>query len=172
MSSHNPTHGQKVTLGKDAPVSQEGSGPVASDSLAAESSAFKSSNHAEAHKIAHEDLRSATRPHEGSLKSENAQHGTGATAHKVDAAPTYVTNQALNDGSGPHGKNITEDDDMTWDRSKNASFNEYGTTKDPGALAEKKFGLGQGAGSGSKGERQTAIDGETPYAALNREEEA
>ncbi|RGP63401.1 hypothetical protein FLONG3_9890 [Fusarium longipes] len=37
MAHRNPTHGQKVDLGQNAPVKEEGAGKVASESLAAES---------------------------------------------------------------------------------------------------------------------------------------
>jgi hypothetical protein len=165
-------HGQKVTLGENAPITQESTGAVASDSLAAESQSFQSSNSATPRTIPHSDLTSAAKPYAGSKADggdSTRRSGTGSDAHVVDEAPGYVSNQ-FRDAAGPHGKNVTEDNDMTRDGAKNASFTEFGTKNDPARLAEEKIvRSGNTPASGMKGE---GVDEETAFSALNSSEEA
>lgn len=77
---------------------------------------------------------------------------TGSHASS-DTAPSYVNNQFRRDPNGPHGKNLTEDDDIgTGDRTKNASFAaEIGAKDDPSLLAERKFVQGNAIAPGSVG---------------------
>jgi hypothetical protein len=176
MPSH---HGQKVDLGKNAPVTREGPGAVTSDSLAAESQAFKSANEVSS-TVPRENLSTTT--HETGSTQQYSHPDTGASAQRATSgagtAPTYV-NSVVNphgsDTSGPHGKNLKEDEGLSQDKSKNASFTEFGTKKDPGALAEKNFALKDSAvagGAGATGARQTGVDGKQPFGALSSEERA
>ncbi|OTB00425.1 hypothetical protein M426DRAFT_324292 [Hypoxylon sp. CI-4A] len=168
MSGKASSEGTKVTAGQNAPVTHEGPGVVAQDSLASESQAFRQANQAVPQQVPRENLTSASKPHEGGIhQSSSTTSGPGGASH-AGTAPSYVQSQYLKDPSGPHGQNITEDDSIgTEDRAKNASFSEFGTKNDPGALAEQKFTLGQTANAGSTGGREKGIDGKTPYDALD-----
>ncbi|KAI0124045.1 hypothetical protein BJ170DRAFT_71584 [Xylariales sp. AK1849] len=180
MSSSNaPSHGQKVTLGQNAPVIKEGPGAVASDSLAAESEAFKSGNDVTPQTFTHEDVSSSTKPYAGTSEAKQAasQSGTGASAgtgsSHVATAPSYISSQYTQDKAGPHGKNIKEDDRIgTEDKSKNASFTEFGTKNDPGLLAEQKFAATKATPANTTGNRQKGIDGENTYEALGSDTQA
>ncbi|KAH8652215.1 hypothetical protein BX600DRAFT_527380 [Xylariales sp. PMI_506] len=173
-----PSAGQKVTPGRDGPISHEAVGAVAQDSLAAESDAFMSSNpEAEARTFSHEDLTSSSQPYEGQRTSGGGTgtgRGTGAGEH-IAAAPTYISNQFIRAPGGPHGKNITEDESIaTQDIAKNASFSEFGTRNDPGRAAEQKFVAADSApvGGGSAGPRESGIDGKTRFDVLGSSESA
>ncbi|CAJ2510478.1 Uu.00g132870.m01.CDS01 [Anthostomella pinea] len=190
MPAKAPSEGTKVTLGMDAPVTKEGTGAVASDSLAAESQTFRNANDvrnttsAGAQTTTGNATSSASSGGSGSgpgsksgagSGSGTGSGGTGAGAGSkhVDTAPTYVLNQYHRDPAGPHGKNIKEDDSIgTEDKTKNTSFSEFGTKNDPAALAEKKIELGNSAVGGSTGGREKGVDGKTPYDALASEEQA
>jgi hypothetical protein len=174
----NTSEGQKVNLGRNAPVTHEGVGAVGSDSLASESAAFKSSNEISSSNYSSE-ASPAPKPYEGSRggnastaqKAQSAS-GTGRLANAVDEAPSYVNTQLnARDKSGPHGKNLTEDGGLT---GKNASFTEFGTQDDPARLAEQKFTAADSATAGNTGGvgRETRIDGKTPYDALGSETSA
>ncbi|KAI0397007.1 hypothetical protein F5Y17DRAFT_455399 [Xylariaceae sp. FL0594] len=150
-----PSAGAKVT--KNAPITQEATGKVASDSLAAESQAFQQANRTETG-----SSNQQGRPQEGGARapgtsSTYAQGGgmgskssSGTGPSHVEPAPSYVNTQYHRDPHGPHGKNITEDNSIgTEDRSKNASFSaEIGSKDDPGRLAEQEFTLGDSAPAG------------------------
>jgi hypothetical protein len=165
-----PSHGQKVTLGQDAPVTREGTGAVAPDSLAAESEAFKTNNEATP-SFPHENITSYA-PRE-SKDDCTFRSDTGVSARHVDEAPTYISSQYFRDTAGPHGKNLKEDESIgTEDRAKNASFTEFGTKNDPGRLAEKKFIAMDGIPAAVPGARQTGIAGKTPYDVLGSQREA
>jgi hypothetical protein len=172
MSSRTaPSHGQKVDLGQNAPVAREGTGAVASDSLAAESRAFKSENNATPRDYSREELSTSSQAHEGARRNDEfASHsGTGAQ-HTVDEAPSYVSNQYVRDTSGPHGKNITEDPDLSRDNRNNASFTEFGTKNDPARLAEQKFAAADSTPAAGTAQRQTGISGNGAFDALGSEE--
>lgn len=161
-SNKNPTDGQKVDLGRNAPSTTEGPGAVASDSLAAESSSFKSSNKVSEQDYSTADISSA-KPHESSSTKAQSITNTGK-ATQQHQAPSYVKS-SLNhqDTSGPHGKNLIEDEGLT---GKNASFTEFGTKGDPGRLAEKKFASGPASGVTGGAGREKHIDGKTQFDAL------
>jgi hypothetical protein len=164
-----PSEGTKVTAGQNAPYTSEATGAVAPDSLAAESQTFRQSNEATAQETPRENASYSSRPQEGPQFTS----GTGAAPRNVETAPSYVNNLYHSDPSGPHGKNIKEDDSIgTEDKAKNASFSEFGTKNDPGLAAEQKFTLSDTAPSGSIGERQQGITGKTTYDALGSEREA
>jgi len=163
-----PSEGTKVTMGKDAPSTSAATGAVASDSLAAESQTFLQSNNVAAQQPSSEALATPSKPRE----TTQAVSASGA-ASSAGAAPSYVSDVYLKDPSGPHGKNIKEDNSIgTEDKTKNTSFSEFGTNNDPGMAAEQKFALADAAAASSTGARQTAQDGKTPYDALGSEKEA
>ncbi|RYO83881.1 hypothetical protein DL764_009409 [Monosporascus ibericus] len=152
-----PSAGQKVTAGQNAPYTSEATGRVAPDSLASESQAFRQANQAIPR------------------QSENVSSGTdaagaGGATHNADPAPTYVNSQYYRDPSGPHGKNLKEDNSIG--NEKNTSFSEFGTKDDPGAAAEQKFTLADSSNAASTGGRKKEIDGKTPYDALGSEANA
>lgn len=158
----NPSEGQKVDLGRNAPTTTEGPGAVAPDSLAAESSAFKSSNHVSQQNYSTEGS-APPKPHEsGSVKVQSTPNTGNAT--NQHPAPTYVNSQsAQGDKSGPHGKNLTEDEELS---GKNASFTEFGTKDDPARLAEQKFTSAPVAGNTGGAGREKTLDGKTQFDAL------
>lgn len=174
MSHKAPSAGTKVTTDRNAPVIQEGPGAVLPDSLAAESQAFQQANQVGTNS-------QQSRPQEGASASARAPGGSSAHTKKgmsretgssnVAAAPTYVLNQYYRDPSGPHGKNITEDNSIgTEDRSKNISFAaEIGSKDDPGLLAEQKFAQVNSLPAIAGGGRQKGVDDKTPYDALGEE---
>ncbi|KAH9909895.1 hypothetical protein F4778DRAFT_23911 [Xylariomycetidae sp. FL2044] len=178
MGPKAPSEGTKVKPGKDAPVTQEGPGVVAADSLAAESQTFREANQAEPQQVSREDLSAPSKPHEADSARDHSSTGTGkssssSSAAHVEPAPTYVQNQYNKYPGGPHGKNIKEDDSIaTEDKNKNASFSEFGTKNDPARAAEQKLARADAANPASTGGREKHIDGSTPYDALGRESEA
>jgi len=167
MSHQNPSHGQKVKSTNPADTIEESTGPILSDSLAAESleqggeDSF-ASGHATALKQ--------------SAKGTNTNNYDTSSATTLNAAPDaearlateeWSENAALKAGRGldssakddgregesyakpassyeeptkskPHGKNNIEGDFD--DSAPNASFNQdIGGKNDPGRLAEQKF---------------------------------
>ncbi|KAI1283558.1 hypothetical protein F5Y07DRAFT_349969 [Xylaria sp. FL0933] len=178
MSHKAPSAGTKVTLGANAPIKQEGPGAVPPDSLAAESQAFKQAN-------AVGDDTQESRPQEGASASARAP-GTSSTYTQssmpretgssggAPAAPTYVQNQYIRDPSGPHGKNIKEDNSIgTEDRAKNASLSaEIGSKDDPALLAERKFTQANTntVAPGNVGGRERPTEDKTTYDVLGDQE--
>ncbi|KAI1087878.1 hypothetical protein F5B19DRAFT_473828 [Rostrohypoxylon terebratum] len=171
MTSKAPSEGTKVTAGRNAPVTKEGPGHVAQDSLAADSQSFRQANVVAPQDQHNEDMRkSGPRPHEGGVHQPISKSSDSSAA---STAPSYIQSQYIKAQGGPHGKNITEDDSIgTEDREKNASFSQFGTKADPGRAAEHKFTLGQVANAGSTGGREKGIDGKQPYEVLGSEAEA
>lgn len=101
-----------------------------------------------------------------SQKPHETPAEAAANSNQGAAAPTYVNAQSIRDPSGPHGKNITEDAEMT---GRPAKFDvEIGSKDDPARQAEKSFAGRQvgGAPGGGNG------NGEQPYEALGRETDA
>ncbi|ETS77110.1 hypothetical protein PFICI_10984 [Pestalotiopsis fici W106-1] len=88
-SNKNPTHGQKVDLGRKAPMSHEGVGAVESGSLAAESAAFKSSN-----EMSSSEFRSSNRPQEG---MSMGMSGSSGTSHRTSGG---ISTQARDNATG------------------------------------------------------------------------
>ncbi|KAI1330123.1 hypothetical protein F5Y16DRAFT_364116 [Xylariaceae sp. FL0255] len=163
------SRGTKVDLGKDAPVTGEGPGEVFSDSLASESQAFRDANKVSSEQFDKPQESPARAPgtsthHSSKTDSQSQSHAT---------APSYVQNQFHRDTAGPHGKNLTEDPNMTEDSGKNASFNaEIGSKDDPSLLAEQKMNMRNSDVVGSSGGREVGIDNKTPYDVLGNEEDA
>lgn len=140
-------------------MTQEGAGNV-SGSLAAES-AHQGGEFANNHNI--NESGSTTGSNAGVKAQETSSSGTSAAG----TAPTYANNQYTRDSGGPHGKNITEDPDMT---GRPAKFNvEPGSKEDPGRVAEQDLRLKQTRGAPGTGERQDAAGNQQPYAALDNE---
>ncbi|KAI2621015.1 hypothetical protein GGS26DRAFT_570250 [Hypomontagnella submonticulosa] len=176
MSGKAPSEGTKVTAGKNAPTTTEGPGLVAEDSLAAESQSFRQANQAVPQQVPHESLTSASKPHQGGIHQSTTASATTTSGQgdgNAAAAPSYVQSQYFKDRAGPHGKNLKEDDSIgTEDKSKNASFSQFGTKDDPGRAAEEKFTLSDTANAGSTGGRDKNVDAKQPYDALGGDTEA
>ncbi|KAI1799777.1 hypothetical protein F4811DRAFT_542357 [Daldinia bambusicola] len=169
MSGKAPSEGTKVTAGRNAPTTKEGTGVVSEGSLAAESQAFRQANQAAPQQVPREDLTSASKPHEGGIHSSSNSSGPGRS--NANPAPTYVQSQYLKEKGGPHGKNLTEDDSIgTEDKAKNTSFSEFGTKNDPGLAAENKFVSGSTvsgtADARSNAGREKHVDNQQPFSAL------
>lgn len=163
----------QVTLGENAPSYREGAGVVVADSLAAESvqagGEFASNrnittNTSSSSSSSHHNPAS-TQPHETPAAAAASRQ---STSEQGQPAPTYVNNQSAGarDTAGPHGKNITEDPEMT---GRPGKFNvEVGSKEDPAREAEKTMLLQQTRGAPGTGEREVGVKGgdEQPYGAL------
>ncbi|KAI1114226.1 hypothetical protein F5Y14DRAFT_451197 [Nemania sp. NC0429] len=173
MSHKAQNTGTKVSAGRNDPIIQEGPGAVNSDSLAAESQAFREANAAGLERQQHRSQEDASAsapspsPRGGAMPRE-----TGSGGGSVDTAPSYVENQFRRDPSGPHGKNIKEDDSIgTGGEARNASFEaEIGSKDDPSLLAERKFYQANSVAPGSTGGREGAVAEKTPYDVLGDQE--
>jgi hypothetical protein len=187
MSPNQPTpsHGQKVDLGRNAPVTNEGTGKVDSQSLAAESGAFASgqsrsenTSGESGHEATHATIKDnaptdPTRYAQTAVEnpSASASEHTSSTSKQSSAgtAPSYVANQYIRDNSGPHGKNIIEGG---WDESKArdglqaALASEPGSKDDPSRLAEMQFQQNQLRGARDAGPKQGELSNETKYDGL------
>lgn len=89
-------------------------------------------------------------------------------SHKIDTAPSYVDN-VLNSGGGkPHGKNITEDENIvtadTRDGLKRALRSEPGSMDDPSRGVEYKMS--------SEGQGVTADGSNNMFYGLDRKTDA
>lgn len=175
---------------------QEGPGPIASDSLAADSSrsggAFSENRDSKplgvtgSHStFANEDTSSATRlapaPDAEARKARDdwgdeptsgIHHPGSSTTSR--AAPSYSHSQTAGVGK-PKGKNLTEGgfDDSA---DKNASFtSEIGSAQDPGRLAENRLqhGMAEVDADAASGPRDRATTGnQQPYGALGSDQAA
>jgi hypothetical protein len=175
MSPTAPSKGQKVDLGQNAPIKEEGAGKVASESLAAESTK-------EGGEFAsNEGIRSENQPSSGSENTSSGRttntssapssgSGSGAAPESADTAPSYVNNQYIK-ASGPHGKNLKEgiDDSKTEDGLKKALAAEPGSENDPSRVAELQFQQSQTAAGRDAGPKQSELSGKTAFDALNNE---
>ncbi|KAH6953118.1 hypothetical protein DER45DRAFT_542269 [Fusarium avenaceum] len=189
MSPTTHGKGQKVDLGQDAPIKEEGAGKVASESLAAESieegGEFASNKGIRSENDSNKDTRSENQSSSG---SENTSSGrtaktssapssglgsgssAGAAPESADTAPSYVDNQYVK-GSGPHGKNLKEGIDYsnTEDGLKKALASEPGSEDDPSRLAELQFQRNQSAVGRDAGPKQGELSGKTAFDGLNSE---
>lgn len=146
-------------------MTQEGAGNV-SGSLAAESTQ-KGGEFANNRNI--NDSGSTTGSNAGAKALDTASTSAPASGGAVAAgtAPTYVNNQYNRDSGGPHGKNITEDPELT---GRPAKFDvEPGSKEDPGRVAEQDLRLKQTRGAPGTGERQDGAGNQQPYGALDNE---
>jgi hypothetical protein len=180
MSPTTPSHGQKVDLGQNAPVKQEGAGTIPNESLAAES--LKEGGEFTSNESIHGENQPTSR-------SENASAGrntnissapsSGSASKSSDSAPkslagtapSYVENQYIKAPGGPHGKNLKEgiDDSNTKDGLKKALGSEPGSQDDPSRLAEQQFQQNQTAAGRDAGPKQSELEGKTAFDALNNE---
>ncbi|KAH7226706.1 hypothetical protein BKA60DRAFT_630255 [Fusarium oxysporum] len=172
MSPKAPSHGQKVDLGQNAPVKQEGAGSIPNESLAAES--LKEGGEFTSNESIHGENQPTSR-------SENASAGrntnissapsSGSASKSSDSAPSYVENQYIKASGGPHGKNLKEgiDDSNTKDGLKKALGSEPGSQDDPSRLAEQQFQQNQTAAGRDAGPKQSELEGKTAFDALNNE---
>ncbi|KAK7953004.1 hypothetical protein PG988_013698 [Apiospora saccharicola] len=160
--SQAPSEGTKVTMGNQAPVTQEGTGAV-QGSLAAESQAFQTSN-----RVTEGAPQEAYSNQESSSISGTDTGLKSGSAASAGTAPGYVGNLSNQDASGPHGKNLKEDPQL---EGKNNS-GEFGNANDPGRLAEKKFALGSSTAPIATGGQEEHLDKKSPYDALSSEKEA
>ncbi|KAI6776280.1 hypothetical protein HG530_000225 [Fusarium avenaceum] len=189
MSPTTHGKGQKVDLGQDAPIKEEGAGKVAAESLAAESieegGEFASNKGIRSENDSNKDTRSENQSSSG---SENTSSGrtaktssapssglgsgssAGAAPESADTAPSYVDNQYVK-GSGPHGKNLKEGIDYsnTEDGLKKALASEPGSEDDPSRLAELQFQRNQSAVGRDAGPKQGELSGKTAFDGLNSE---
>lgn len=162
-------HIQKVDLGQNAPTKEEGTGFVASESLAAK---FKSESGEFA---SNEGIRPGNESTSGSSTNQSssntnkksttsAQDTSGSSA---GTAPSYIVNQYQRDPDGPHGKNLKEGigGGKTQDGLKKALNSEPGSEDDPSRLAELQFQQNKTGGEQGDVADKTAFDGlnaETP----------
>ncbi|KAJ6437737.1 Protein kinase-like protein [Purpureocillium lavendulum] len=162
-----PSSGTKVDLGRNAPVTEEGAGFVAPESLAAESyrggGEFGENRHGQPDSTSTGASRSSAR----SGYSENtAASGNGGSA------PSYASNQYIRDSNGPHGKDLKEggfDDSKDKDGLKLALSSEPGSKNDPSRLAEERFELRDAAGPSVSGRKDTELSTATKYDGLDSE---
>ncbi|KAG5791822.1 hypothetical protein H9Q69_009127 [Fusarium xylarioides] len=177
MSTKNPSHGQKVDLGQNAPVKEEGAGTVPNESLAAES--LKEGGESENTSAGRNtDTSSAPSSGSNSKASSSASKSSGTASKSSDSAPkslagtapSYVLNQYIKE-SGPHGKNLKEgiDHSNTEDGLKKALESEPGSQDDPSRLAEQQFQLNQTAAGRDAGLKQSELEGKSAFDALNNE---
>ncbi|KUI55443.1 hypothetical protein VP1G_02736 [Cytospora mali] len=158
------SEGTKVTLGENAPVYREGAGDVHPESLAAQSVR-------EGGEFAGNRNINEVGSKSGSDIPAQTHGSTSFSAEpQGQAAPSYVNNQYIRDSAGPHGKNITEDPELT---GRPGKFNvEPGSQEDPARLAEKNLALKQTRGAPGTGERQDGAGNQQPYGALDNETSA
>ncbi|KAI9155169.1 hypothetical protein HJFPF1_07745 [Paramyrothecium foliicola] len=184
--------GQKVDLGRDAPVTREATGKVNSESLAAESKreggAFTEnrgehrsartenvSSHQSSTSDADSGLRATVKDNAPTnptsfAKASNSGRSENTSQSSAETAPTYVASQYIRDESGPHGKNLTEggwDESKAKDGLKAALSSEPGSENDPSRLAEMQFQQNQVRGGRDAGPKQDDLTTETKYDGLN-----
>jgi hypothetical protein len=162
----------QVFPGQNAPVNPEGAGIVPQDSLAAESyrqgGDFASNAGSKPEQFSLEERAER-------LQSASGGASQGGGAHTA-TAPSYIESQYIKDTSGPHGKNIHEDKNLgepgRSDGLRRALNSEPGTADDPSRLAERKFQNEDFAAAGGQGPREGAVNTESKYDNLDRQEEA
>ncbi|KAK8079329.1 hypothetical protein PG994_003136 [Apiospora phragmitis] len=167
MPGKAPSEGTKVTMGNQAPVIQEGSGAVPSDSLAAESQSFQSNNRTTEGVSASKPQESYSNNTSSSVSGKDTGLKSGG-ASSAGTAPSYVENLKHSEPGGPHGKNLKEDPNL----EGKSNSGEFGNANDPGRLAEQKFTLGANTPAVATGGREEHLNKKTPYDALSSEKEA
>ncbi|KAM4064370.1 hypothetical protein HRG_006190 [Hirsutella rhossiliensis] len=168
-----PSAGTKVSPGQDAPVTREGAGFVAPESLAAAS--YREDGDFGANRSPKPDQGSSQSGMESSnyTTSSGAKLGSAAqkSSSKGGTAPGYVANQH-HSNNGPHGKKSTEggfEDSRLKDGLQMALNSEPGSTNDPSRLAEAQFMQGEAAQPGVTGHREGSLNTKTAYENLDRE---
>ncbi|KAF5027649.1 hypothetical protein F66182_245 [Fusarium sp. NRRL 66182] len=184
-SNQAPSEGQKVDLGQNAPVKQEGAGNVPSESLAAQSNkeggefasnvGIKGENQPSSgseNTSAGRTTNTSSAPSSGSGNTAQSapSSGSGNTAQSAGSAPSYVDAQYAK-ASGPHGKNLKEgiDDSKTEDGLQKAMNAEPGSQDDPSRAAELQFQQNQTAAGRDAGPKQGELTTKTAFDALNNE---
>lgn len=157
MSYTAPSAGTKVELGQNAPATQETTGNVNPESLAAES--FREGGEFTANR----GIRSENGSGYNEPENPSANAGT---------APSYVNSQ-YRDSSGPHGKNLKTDG--TWDASEaqdgiqKALDAEPGSENDPSRIAQQQMRLNQSRSGPDAGPKQGEVTSKTAFDALGSE---
>ncbi|KAL7812120.1 hypothetical protein V8C44DRAFT_364827 [Trichoderma aethiopicum] len=156
--------GTKVTLGKNAPETYEGTGAVPSESLAAQS----------AHSGGEFSHNRASQTTEA-VSASDLRSSTGREDYNGAPAPGYVVDQYLTGKGGPHGKNLKEGIDESELKGKEsdglqkALRAEPGSENDPSRLAEERMLERDSLRGEGTGARQGGIEGGTKYDGLERE---
>ncbi|KAH6889778.1 hypothetical protein B0T10DRAFT_40427 [Thelonectria olida] len=171
-TKQNPSSVTKVDLGKDAPVTGEGTGKAASESLATKSTQeggdFASNRKAENTSGSDESDSYASKAREMAQQSDKPSQSIGS---KDSGSGDTQSRGAQRRPSGSHRKNV----EGSWDESKDedglkkALESEPGSMDDPSRLAEQQYALKQGAHGRDAGPRQDKIEGGTAYDALGSE---
>lgn len=168
MSHKAPSEGQKVTMGKDAPVRQENAGTVAAGSLAAQSSTFQSANKGAAPEYVATNSEEFLRGHSEQQQHSSNGRSNGSNYQQGAPAPTYVNNQYIRDPNGPHGKNLEEA--AFRDDTENKSFTaDIGADDDPGRAALNKMSAMNETGGPGRGTKQFEVTKDNDYGALSAE---
>lgn len=150
-STKNPTHGQKVDLGADAPVTTEGPGKIASGSLAAESNAFKEANDLSSEQGSSqgkEDFGAASRSH----------HESGSARH---AASAHSNSGGNNNDNHGHSKNNKDNNDSHKGLDSSDSRNKQGQDRKQRGDHGNQGGSNRSRGYG--GESQSHADPAPTY---------
>ncbi|KAK2016063.1 hypothetical protein LZ32DRAFT_601656 [Colletotrichum eremochloae] len=178
-----PSAGTKVELGAAAPVRAESPGPVAPDSLAAES-ARHGGPFAENRGVdpnAFSENSSSSNNNNNNNNNSSSRTGTGAAPGSGSSipgqgapAPTYVLNQYIRDPKGPHGKNITEgfETEGVKDGLQEALKAEPGSENDPARVAERELLKSQARPGRYAGPRENDISGPILYEKLDSDVQA
>lgn len=153
-------------------MEQENAGLVTSDSLAAESlrrgGDFQNNTKIRTENAA-EPVTTAAATTTKTTTATGASRA-GVTQSRADTAPSYVENQYIQDGRGPHGLGVREvssmDDPRYQDGISKAMRAEPGSVDDPSRAAELQFEQRQNAAGRDAGPRDSKLDNQTRYDAL------
>ncbi|PHH93112.1 hypothetical protein CDD83_492 [Cordyceps sp. RAO-2017] len=165
-----PSAGTKVTGGKDAPVSREGAGLVASESLAAQS--YREGGEFAENRRAEPENISSSNDTAGPQATSSQKASGHAVGSRGGTAPSYVVNQNLRDPHGPHGKNLKEggfEDPKLEDGLQKAFNAEPGSIDDPGRVAEATFAQKEAAQSSASTQKDGQLSTGTAFDGLNPE---
>ncbi|PTB72204.1 hypothetical protein M440DRAFT_1093105 [Trichoderma longibrachiatum ATCC 18648] len=169
--------GTKVTLGKNAPETHEGTGAVPSESLAAQSAHSGGEfSHNRVTEVA--SSVSSARPKNDEVSGVDPKTAVRGLDYQGAPAPTYVVDQYITGKGGPHGKNIKEGIDESELRDKEsdglhkALRAEPGSENDPSRLAEERLLEKDALRPEPTGARQGGIEGGTKYDKLESETSA
>lgn len=163
----------KVNPGKDAPVQREAAGLVASESLAAESvqqgGEFAQNRNAQPEVVSGSELRNQS-------GREGVGHSGKEEAPRYAAEEHTITEEDTNK-KPPHGRRAVKEDaseEAGVKKKKNdglerALRSEPGSEDDPSRLAERQMLQGQSLRDRGPGPRQSGLEGETKFDALDPE---
>ncbi|KAF4451170.1 hypothetical protein F53441_5869 [Fusarium austroafricanum] len=172
MSTHNPSHGQKVDLGHEAPIKHEGPGKVAKESLAKES--IK-----EGGEFSHnEGIQGENQPPSGregtstehhSKSSHKSAESENTSASRATKSSAPGAGSESKSSGGDHGENKAPMGESNTDGLQKALASEPGSMNDPSRLAERQMLEHNSAVGREGGPRQGEIDSETPFDPLKTE---